>query len=49
MASASIFRLIRISLLHNVVKRERNSSAGFRCAFCNTDVPVYDSVHIFPS
>jgi len=42
---ASINRSIRISLLHNVVKRVRNSTARFRCAFCSTDGPAYDSAH----
>jgi hypothetical protein len=41
-ALASTFRLIWIALLHIVVKRVRNSTARFRCAFCNRDVPVYD-------
>jgi hypothetical protein len=36
-ASASIFRLIWISLLHNVVKRLRNRIARFRCVFSSTD------------
>jgi hypothetical protein len=35
-ASASIFRLIWISLLHNVVKRFRNRTARFRCVFGST-------------
>jgi len=30
---ASIFRLIWISLLHNVLKRVRNRTAQFRCVF----------------
>jgi hypothetical protein len=42
---ASINRSIRISLLHNVVKRVRNSTARFRCDFWSTDGPVYDSAH----
>jgi hypothetical protein len=45
--SASIFSLIWISLLHNIVNRLRSSSARFRCAFCNIDVPAYDSAHTF--
>jgi hypothetical protein len=36
-ASASIFTLIWISLFHNVVKRESNRTALFRCVFSNTD------------
>jgi hypothetical protein len=28
------------------VKRVRNSTARFRCAFCSTDGPAYDSTHI---
>jgi len=36
-ASASIFRLMWISLLHNFVKRVRNRTARFRCVFCITD------------
>jgi hypothetical protein len=36
--SASIFKLIWISLLHNVVKRVRNRSATLRCVFDHTDV-----------
>jgi hypothetical protein len=42
---ASINRSIRISVLHNVVERERNTTARFRCSFCNADGPVYDSAH----
>jgi hypothetical protein len=37
-ASASIFKLIQILLLHNVVKRVRNRPARFRCVFGSTDV-----------
>jgi hypothetical protein len=35
--SASIFRLIWISLLHNVAKRVRNRTSRFRCVFGGTD------------
>jgi hypothetical protein len=52
---ASINGSIRISLLHNVVKRVRNSTTKFLCAFCSTDGPAYDSartsiliIRIFP-
>jgi hypothetical protein len=36
-ASASIFRLMWISLFHNVVKRVRKRTARFRCVFGSTD------------
>jgi hypothetical protein len=36
-ASASIFRLMWISLLHNVVKRVRNRTERFSCLFGSTD------------
>jgi hypothetical protein len=42
--SASINRRLRILLLH-VLKRVRNSTTGFRCTFCSTDGPAYDSAH----
>jgi hypothetical protein len=42
---ASINRSIQGSLLHNVVKRVRNSTESFRCAFCSTEGPTYDSAH----
>jgi hypothetical protein len=42
---ASINRSIWILLLRIVVKRVRNSSARFRCAFCSTAGPAYDSAH----
>jgi hypothetical protein len=45
MASSSVFRLILISLLHNVVRRVRSSVARFRCAFCSTVGPAYASAH----
>jgi hypothetical protein len=35
-ASASIFRLIWISLLPNVVERDRNRTARFHCVFSST-------------
>jgi hypothetical protein len=37
MASASIFRLIWFSLLHNVGNRVRSRTARFGFVFCNTD------------
>jgi hypothetical protein len=36
-ASVSIFRLIWISLLHNVAKRVRNRTARFRFVFGSRD------------
>jgi hypothetical protein len=42
---ASVNRSIRVLILHNVVKRVRSSTAEFRCAFCSTDGPAYDSAH----
>jgi hypothetical protein len=36
-APASIFRLMWISLVHNVVKRVHNRTARFRCVFGSTD------------
>jgi hypothetical protein len=36
-ASASIFRFIWISLLHNVLKRVRNRTARLRCVFGSID------------
>jgi hypothetical protein len=32
-------------LFHIVVKRVRNGTARFRCAFCSTDGTAYDSAH----
>jgi hypothetical protein len=39
-ASASIFRFIWISFLHNVLKRVRNRTMGFCCVFGSTDGPL---------
>jgi hypothetical protein len=38
--SASIFKSIWISLLHNVVKRAGNSTERCRCVFSTTDCPL---------
>jgi len=35
-----IFKLILISLLHNVMKCVRNRTSRFRCVFCSTDSPL---------
>jgi hypothetical protein len=43
-ASASIFRLIWLSLLHNVVKRVRNKTARFRCVFVSTEVMEFERI-----
>jgi hypothetical protein len=40
MVSASILRLISISLLHNVVIRVHSGSAWFDCVFGSTDAPL---------
>jgi hypothetical protein len=39
-ASASIFRLMWISLLHNVAKRVRNRTVRFRCVFGSKHGPL---------
>jgi hypothetical protein len=43
-ASASIFRFIWISLLHNVVKRIRNRTARFRCVSVAETVMEFEKI-----